>query len=141
MAVREKEYEVGVVLKPTLTEEQVEEYLATLKGQIEAAGGHDLTVDKWGKRRLAYEIEHFHEGIYIFLRFHAATDAPERLKHHLLIADPVIRHIIVVAPPKQERAEGAVKPPRAETSFRAPSAVTNAAPEATETTAEAPAEA
>jgi small subunit ribosomal protein S6 len=121
--VHDREYEVGVVLKPTLTDEDVQEFVRTFHGHIEAAGGRDVKVDRWGKRRLAYEIQHFHEGIYVFFRFFAPPSAPEALKHHLLIADAVIRHIIVLAPLKQEAGAEAVKPPRTEGSFRAPSQV------------------
>jgi small subunit ribosomal protein S6 len=116
-----------VVLRPTLGDDDVNAFLEALQGRIEAAGGRDVKVDRWGKRRLAYEIEHLHEGIYVFFRFFAPPGAPEALKHYLLIAEPVIRHIVVLAPPKQETSAGTVKPPRTEGSFRAPSAVEAAA--------------
>jgi small subunit ribosomal protein S6 len=145
-----QEYELAVVLTPTLTEEQVDAFVENLKTQVEAVGGTDVELDKWGKRRLAYEIQHHHEAYYVFLRFHGARDIPARLNHHLRIAEAVLRHAIVIAPPKQERTEPVVKPPRVEGTFRAPSAVANAAapapspapaaPEPEPSTPEAPAE-
>jgi small subunit ribosomal protein S6 len=134
-----KEYELGVVLSPSLTEEQVDEFVAGIKGQIEAAGGTDVELDKWGKRRLAYEIAHHTEGTYVFFRFHSGPEAPQRLNHHLLIAEPVLRHLLVQAPPKQERTESVVKPPRTEGSFRAPSAVAASSAAPAGPPAEAPA--
>jgi small subunit ribosomal protein S6 len=63
---------------------------------IGAEGGEVLSVDRWGKRRLAYEIEHQQEGFYIVVNAHAEPPSMRELDRVLSLADPVIRFKVVV---------------------------------------------
>ena len=69
---------------------------------IEPAGGSVTDIDRWGRRRFAYEIDHQHEGYYVVLRFTGDPSIQPELDRVLNIADEVIRHKILVAPPKSE---------------------------------------
>ena len=66
---------------------------------IEPAGGSVTEIDRWGRRRFAYEIDDQHEGYYVVLRFTGDPSVQPELDRVLNIADEVIRHKILVAPP------------------------------------------
>jgi small subunit ribosomal protein S6 len=77
---------------------------------ISPSGGAVGTLDRWGRRRFAYEIDRQHEGYYVVLRFTAEPSVQTELERVLKLADEVIRHKILLAPPA--RAEGSSKEPR-----------------------------
>jgi small subunit ribosomal protein S6 len=100
---------------------------------IEPAGGSVSGIDRWGRRRFAYEINDQHEGYYVVLRFTGDPSIQPELDRVLNIADEVIRHKIVVAPPKpQPKADDAK--PTSTTSAKpvAPASSTSDAPSADE---------
>jgi len=70
---------------------------------VEPAGGSVTEIDRWGRRRFAYEIDHQHEGYYVVLRFTGDPSVQPELDRVLNIADEVIRHKILVAPPPARR--------------------------------------
>src|SRR5262249_46282556 len=63
------EYEVLLILDPELPEERQQEILARAREQIEKSGGTFESHDVWGRRKLAYEIDHKAEGVYHLLTF------------------------------------------------------------------------
>jgi small subunit ribosomal protein S6 len=82
---------------------------------IEPAGGSVTEIDRWGRRRFAYEINDQHDGYYVVLRFTGDPSIQPELDRVLNIADEVIRHKILVAPPKVEaKPEDAKKAPTPE---------------------------
>ena len=74
---------------------------------IEPAGGSVTNIDRWGRRRFAYELDRQHEGYYVVLRFTGDPSVQPELDRVLNIADEVIRHKILVAPPKVESTRDA----------------------------------
>ncbi|HAZ37563.1 MAG TPA: 30S ribosomal protein S6 [Clostridiaceae bacterium] len=90
-----KKYETLVVLNPNLTEEEVKAVEEKVKEVIVNGGGVVENVDEWGKRKLAYEIDHINEGYYVLINFSAGPDLPKELDRILRISDKVIRHIVV----------------------------------------------
>ena len=88
---------------------------------IEPAGGSVTEIDRWGRRRFAYEIDDQHEGYYVVLRFTGDPSVQPELDRVLNIADEVIRHKILVAPPKVEaKPRDEKRPPRAEAAAPTP---------------------
>jgi small subunit ribosomal protein S6 len=74
---------------------------------VEPGGGSVNEIDRWGRRRFAYELDRQHEGYYVVLRFTGEPSVQPELDRVLNIADEVIRHKILVAPPKPvPKAEG-----------------------------------
>lgn len=90
-----KKYETLFVLNPTLNEEELKAAEEKIKGVIENGGGVIENIDLWGKRRLAYEINHITEGYYVLINFNAGPELPKELDRILRISDKVIRHIVV----------------------------------------------
>ncbi|HZU80083.1 MAG TPA: 30S ribosomal protein S6, partial [Acidimicrobiales bacterium] len=67
---------------------------------VKTNGGAPGTVDRWGKRTLAYEIRHKREGYYVVAEFTAEPKAAAELDRFLTLADEVLRHKIIRVPEK-----------------------------------------
>ena len=87
-------YETICVINPSLNEEETQAVVERFTGLI-AENGEIEKVDQWGKRRLAYEIQDFSEGYYVYVTFQAKPDFPAELDRSYKITDPIIRSIIV----------------------------------------------
>ncbi len=88
-------YEAMFILQPDLEEEKVAEVMEKFRSLVENHGGEVTRLEKWGKRRLAYQIQHLREGLYIILRFKGSKEVVQELDRVFKITDEVIRHIIV----------------------------------------------
>lgn len=89
-----RKYEMMYIVKPNLEEEARTEILNKVKSIIEADGTVD-SVDEWGNRRLAYEIEKLNEGYYVLVNYTAAVDVPKEIERNLRISDKVLRYLTV----------------------------------------------
>jgi small subunit ribosomal protein S6 len=90
-----RQYELIYILPPDSTEqqatelhEQVEAIVARLQGQIEKT-------ENWGRRKLAYEIGHFKEGVYVLEVINGGGELMKELDRRLKVMDQVVRHIVV----------------------------------------------
>ncbi|MBO8125606.1 MAG: 30S ribosomal protein S6 [Firmicutes bacterium] len=90
-----RKYELMIVFRPQLDEETIDAALNRYTEIITGAGGEVTNVDKWGKRRLAYEIDKNTEGYYVVMNFTATTEAVNELDRILKITDEPIRHLLV----------------------------------------------
>ncbi len=87
-------YEVMFIVKPA-EEEAVEAVAAKFESLITSNGGTVDKIDRWGKRRLAYEIEDFNEGTYFVIDFTAAPSVVAELERVMKITDEILRHMVV----------------------------------------------
>ncbi len=90
-------YETMFVLKPDLEEEQLNSLIERSSQVITTQGGTIDNVDRWGKRRLAYEVEGFREGYYVIIRFQGGPALASELDRTFRITDEVMRHVILRA--------------------------------------------
>ena len=90
-----RKYEVVFVLRPDLDEEKNTAVIEKFKDLIESHGGEVLKIDKWGKRRLAYEVKDLREGFYVICHMSADTKVAAELDRVFKITDEVLRHLIV----------------------------------------------
>ncbi len=72
----------------TATVEKAKEYIARYGGVV-------TEVEDWGKKRLAYEIQHMREAFYYFIQFDAEADCPAEVEKHVRIMENVIRYLCV----------------------------------------------
>ena len=86
-----RRYEVMVILDPDLEEKTVAPSLDTFLNVIKADGGSVNQVDVWGRRRLAYEINHKTDGIYAVLNITATVAAVTELDRQLGLNEAVMR--------------------------------------------------
>jgi small subunit ribosomal protein S6 len=90
-----RRYELMVILDPDLEERTVGPSLDTFLNVIRQRGGSVDKVDIWGRRRLAYEIEHRAEGIYAVVDMTAEPDAVRELDRQLNLNEAVLRTKLV----------------------------------------------
>ena len=89
------DYEILLMLDPELTEERQSEIVTRAREAIERDGGSFEAHEPWGRRRLAYEIDHKGEGSYHLLTFAAEPGTLEEISRVLKITDGVMRHLAV----------------------------------------------
>jgi small subunit ribosomal protein S6 len=89
-----RKYEALYIVKPELTDADVQKIADRFKGVIEERGGTVESAGKWDKRKLAYEINGYKEGNYILMNFSADAKTPAELNRLMRISDDVIRHRI-----------------------------------------------
>ena len=90
-----KLYELIVILDPALTEEEVEGQIEEMQEWILKGGGAIHEVQRWGKKRLAYEVKKRREGHYVLLHFTADAKAASSLEKNLKISERVLKHMRV----------------------------------------------
>lgn len=92
------DYEILLMLDAELPDERQEEIVSRARGLIERGGGRIDSHDVWGRRKLAYEIDHKPEGSYHLLTFAAEPAALDEVSRVLKITDGVMRHLAVRRP-------------------------------------------
>jgi small subunit ribosomal protein S6 len=114
-------YEILLMLDPELPDERQTEIVTRTRELIERSGGSWDAHDVWGRRKLAYEIEHKTDGVYHLLTFSAEPETLDEVSRVLKITDGVMRHLAVrrserrpartVASPPADRQDGAEPAP------------------------------
>ncbi len=104
-------YESVFVLKPTLTEEEMNSFVEELKKFVESNGGEIYNFEKWGRREFAYPIQKFNSGYYYVFNFKTTnTELPVKLEPFYRYNENVIRFLTFkVKPPKKEEQQAAVE--------------------------------
>jgi small subunit ribosomal protein S6 len=87
------QYEILLMLDPELPEPRQVEIVGRTRELIERGGGSFDRHEVWGRRRLAYEIDHKPEGVYHLLTFAAEPAALDEVSRVLKITDGVMRHM------------------------------------------------
>jgi small subunit ribosomal protein S6 len=88
-------YEVMVILDPSLDERTVAPSLDTYLNVVRQDGGQVESVDVWGKRRLAYEINKSAEGIYAVIDLKAEPATVKELDRQLTLNESVLRTKVI----------------------------------------------
>jgi small subunit ribosomal protein S6 len=114
-----REYETVFVLHPTVDEKEVETEIQAVSDLITSGGGTVEEVERWGRRRLAYQIRKVHEGTYTLIRFQAEAQTLKDLERRYRLNENLLRHLTVLsegppAPPPAVESEGAYRGPRGE---------------------------
>ncbi|GAA1711406.1 30S ribosomal protein S6 [Propioniferax innocua] len=90
-----RKYEVMVIIDPDADERQVAPLMERYLKIITNGGGTVDNVDLWGKRRLAYEIQKKHEGIYVVLELTAKPDDVKELDRQFTINEQIMRTKVI----------------------------------------------
>ncbi len=91
----DREYELVYIVAPTATDEDVEALQTQVAELVTEFGGTVENTDVWGRRKLAYEIGHFTEGIYVVQLLDGPGEMISELGRRLRVRDQVLRHLIV----------------------------------------------
>jgi len=133
----QRTYEVMFIVRPDLTDEDVDKLVSTFETNIANAGATLKKTDRMGKRRLAYLVRKFHEGNYVLFTVEADGNAIHEIERRLRVSEPVIKFITVRTDLEQKRVDK-IKAIRATKVRRSATVPTEAAAPVTE---ESPAEA
>lgn len=90
-----RQYELIYILPPETTEEQAAELHKQVDAIVARMTGAIEKTENWGRRRLAYEIGHYKEGVYVLEVINGTGDLMKELDRRLKVMDQVIRHMIV----------------------------------------------
>ena len=90
-----RDYELVVIFSPEVVEEKFDATIDGVSQFITERGGTISDVERWGKKRLAYPIEHFMEGSYVLTRFSLKPALSKELEANLQISEEVLRHLLV----------------------------------------------
>jgi small subunit ribosomal protein S6 len=100
-------YEVMLIFDASLEEETIRAAIDRFAEFIRSRGGNPGRVDRWGKRRFAYELRHRWEGYYVLMEFTAGVELEQELHRMLSLADEVVRHKVVRIPEAALKARAA----------------------------------
>ena len=101
-------YEVLSILSPQVPEEEATALTTEFRGVIEKLGATIKNEEAWGRRRLAYTIQKFNEGIYHLFVVESTSSLAE-LDRRMKNSDRVLRHMIVRTDLDHKRAEKLAK--------------------------------
>ena len=88
-----RKYEVMYIIRPDIEQEAVQAAVDKFQGII-SNGGEITKHEVQGKRRLAYEIKKFRDGVYVLVNFNAEPAVVTELERLMKISDEVIRYLI-----------------------------------------------
>jgi small subunit ribosomal protein S6 len=88
-----RKYEVMYIIRPDIEQEAVQAAVEKFQGII-SAGGEITKHDVQGKKRLAYEIKKFRDGVFVLVNFTAEPAVVTELERIMKISDEVIRYLI-----------------------------------------------
>ena len=103
-----RRYETIFIASPTLTDEQSDELVKQFEGIIAEQGGELLKTDKWGRKKLAYEVQKFSEGYYTLFEMNAGPDLIAELERRFRNHDSVIKYLSIRMD-EAEKAAGRTK--------------------------------
>jgi small subunit ribosomal protein S6 len=99
-----RKYEIGFIINPEASEEEVKKIIDSVVSIIKNANGSIENVDEWGRRRLAFPIQRHNEGIYIFINVSVGGSAFIKVERRLKTTEKVMRFIVLRLDDKLKKA-------------------------------------
>ena len=88
-------YELVLVVNAKIEDDARAAVVEKAKAYVTRFGGTVTEVEDWGKKKLAYEIQHMKEGFYYFIQFESAAEAPAEIERRVRIMENVLRFLCV----------------------------------------------
>ncbi|MDE0267663.1 MAG: 30S ribosomal protein S6 [Acidimicrobiaceae bacterium] len=99
-------YELMAIIDSDVTSAEVESVIARVSGLIDNEGAKIASVDNWGRREFAYEINHKTEGTYVVWEIVTEIPGLPATKRQLQIADDIVRHKLFRLPDDEAARRG-----------------------------------
>jgi len=142
-------YEIMFIVRPDVEEADLDKLIEGFSANIVTGGGEVKSVEKMGRRRLAYTVRKFNDGFYVLLNIAAAGSLIGEIERRLRVSEPVIKFITVrmdeeekrlakvkaLRDSKVKRSAQPIAPPPAPIAAAAPAAVVAEAPAVAEAAA------
>ncbi len=106
-----RDYELGMVINPDVGDEQTRTIVERVTQYVSGNGGQVVRVNAWGRRHLAYPIEHHRDGLYFWFDLILPAETVAGLDRMIRVNEDVVRHLVklrdprVVAQTRQREAE------------------------------------
>ncbi|HZR27872.1 MAG TPA: 30S ribosomal protein S6 [Terriglobales bacterium] len=101
----QRTYELMFIVRPDMPDEEVDKLIGTLESNVTTAGGTVKHTERMGKRRLAYTVRKFNEGLYILLTLEGTGEIIHEVERRLRVAEPVIKFISVRVDEEHKRLD------------------------------------
>ncbi len=101
----QRSYEVMFIVRPDLTDEDLDKLISTLQTHATNAGAAVANVEKMGKRRLAYDVKKFQDGQYVLFTLQSEGKGIHELERRLRVTEPVIKFITVRTDEEHQRLD------------------------------------
>jgi len=101
--MHQRTYEVMFIVRPDIIEEDLDKLISTVEANIATAGGTVKNTERMGKRRLAYNVGKFMDGLYILVTVEGTGAMVKEIERRLRVAEPVIKFITVRIDEDQKR--------------------------------------
>ena len=98
-------YELMFIVRPDMADEDLDKLVANLESTVTSAAGSVKSVDRMGKRRLAYMVRKFREGVYILMTIEGTGAVVHELERRLRVTEPVIKFLTVRIDLEQKRLD------------------------------------
>ncbi|MBI4559069.1 MAG: 30S ribosomal protein S6 [Candidatus Hydrogenedentes bacterium] len=89
-------YEALYIVRPDLKDDEIQTIAKDVETLVSNNGGSIVRSETWGKRRLAYEVQHFNEGCYVLLRFTGHAPFVAKLENHFRLTESILRYLVVL---------------------------------------------
>jgi small subunit ribosomal protein S6 len=93
--MNDRQYELVYILPPETSEQQAGELHEQIASIVSRMNGQIEKTDNWGRRKLAYEIGKFKEGVYVLEVINGSGELMKEIDRRLKVLDEVIRHLVV----------------------------------------------
>jgi small subunit ribosomal protein S6 len=100
-----RNYEMIFIVRPDVTDDDVQKLITQMEGVVAAAGGKVDKVEKMGRRRLAYRVAKQREGFYVLFCLQGTGDTVREFERRLKVIDTVIKHLTVCTDDILQRAD------------------------------------
>ncbi len=98
-------YEALFIVSPEVDDDNIQAIARETESLIVKGGGAIVRSEVWGRRKLAYKVKKFTEGIYILIRFQSPPNFVARLENYFRLNEQIIRYLIVYFDEKTLRLE------------------------------------
>jgi small subunit ribosomal protein S6 len=88
-------YETIFIIHPELNEDDVEEHIKRVENLVTRLGGEIVKTERWGKKRLAYEVEKHRYGFYVLLRLRGNAAFLPELQRHYRLTEGIIKSLVI----------------------------------------------
>ena len=99
-----RNYEVMFIVRPDMVEEDLNKLISTLESSVTSASGTAKS-EVWGKRRLAYKVGRFNDGIFVLMLVEATGVAVHEVERRLRVTEPVIKFLTVRTDEEMKRLD------------------------------------
>ncbi len=90
-----RSYELMFIVRPDMADEDLGKLIATLEAAVPAAGGTVQKIERMGKRRLAYSVKKFNDGLFVLMMLEGGGAVVHELERRLRVTEPVIKFLTV----------------------------------------------